>query len=116
MRKMSERLQQEQEKFMVDQQDWRDVGAGLSVLDLHETNGRRLQLVRIAPGGRVLAHRHVGTEIMYIVRGSLIVDGIRMRAGEVLIAPAGSIHRETVSAEGCEMILECSPEDELLRS
>jgi quercetin dioxygenase-like cupin family protein len=113
---MSEKLSQGQEKYGVDERKWRDVGAGLSVLDLHEENGRRLQLVRLLPQGRLLAHQHRGAEVMYVVRGSLIVDGTRMHQGEVLISPAGSVHRESWSAEGCELVIECSPEDELLRS
>src|SRR4051812_48042476 len=113
---MSEKLHQNQEKFGADEKRWRDVGAGLSVLDLHEENGRKIQLVRLTPGGRILAHKHEGTEVSYIIKGSLVVDGIRLRAGEVLVAPAGSIHRDAYSAEGCEMVLECSPNDELLRS
>jgi len=113
---MSEKLAQGQEKYGADERKWRDVGAGLCALDLHEEAGRRLQLVRIAPGGRVLAHRHAGTEIMYIVKGSMVVDGARLHAGDVLTSPAGSVHRETWSAEGCELVIECSPDDDLLRS
>jgi quercetin dioxygenase-like cupin family protein len=113
---MSEKLSQGQEKYGADERKWRDVGAGLCVLDLYEEGGRRLQLVRIAPGGRVLAHRHAGTEVMYVVKGSLVVDGIRMHTGDVLTAPPGSVHRETWSAEGCELVIECSPNDDLLRS
>lgn len=113
---MSEKLSQGQEKYGADERKWRDVGTGLCVLDLHEANGRRLQLVRIAPGGRILAHKHQGTEVMYVVKGSLVVDGARLKAGDVLTAPEGSVHRETWSAEGCELVIECSPSDELLRS
>jgi anti-sigma factor ChrR (cupin superfamily) len=113
---MSEKLSQGQEKYGADERKWRDVGTGLSALDLHEASGRRLQLVRVAPNGRILAHRHAGTEIMYVVRGSLIVDGIRLKAGDVLTSPEGSVHRETWSAEGCELVIECSPDDDLLRS
>src|SRR5215471_206995 len=102
---MSEKLSQGQEKFGADERKWRDVGAGLCALDLHEAAGRRLQLVRIAPNGRMLAHRHAGTEVMYVVRGSLIVDGVRLHAGDVLTAPADSVHRESVSFEGCELVL-----------
>ncbi|HEX9102405.1 MAG TPA: cupin domain-containing protein, partial [Polyangia bacterium] len=99
---MSEKLSQGQEKFGADERKWRDVGTGLSVLDLHEESGRRLQLARITPQGRIMAHKHRGTEIMYVVRGSLIVDGTRLKAGDVLVAPEGSVHRESWSAEGCE--------------
>jgi hypothetical protein len=53
---------------------------------------------------------------MYVVRGSLIVDGVRLKVGDVLTAPGGSMHRETWSAEGCELVIECSPNDDLLRS
>ena len=113
---MSEKLSQGQEKFGADERKWRDVGAGLCVLDLHEANGRRLQLVRLGQNGRIMAHRHAGTEVMYVVKGSLIVDGIRLHQGDVLSAPEGSVHRETWSAEGCELVIECSPDDALLRS
>ncbi|SRR6266542_1912064 len=113
---MSEKLSQGQETYGADERKWRDVGTGLSVLDLNEESGRRLQLVRIVPGGRIMAHSHKGTEIMYVVRGSLIVDGTRLKAGDVLSAPPGSMHRETWSAEGCELVIECSPDDDLLRS
>mgnify|MGYP000857560733 CR=1 FL=1 len=113
---MSEKLQQNQDKYACDEKRWRDVGAGLSVLDLHEENGRKIQLVRLLPGGRILAHKHAGTEVTYVVKGSLVIDGARLRAGEVLVAPPGTMHRDTYSAEGAELVLECSPEDELLRS
>jgi quercetin dioxygenase-like cupin family protein len=113
---ITEKLEQNQEKYAADDRRFRDVGAGLSVLDLHEENGRRIQIVRLLPGGRILAHKHSGTEVSYVVRGSLVIDGVRLRAGDVLVAPPGSIHRETYSNEGCELILECSPDDELLRS
>ena len=112
----AEKLAHGREKFSVDDRKWRDVGAGLSVLDINEEAGRRLQIVRIAPNGRILAHINKGTEIMYVVRGSLVVDGVRLNAGEVLTSPTGTVNRETWSAEGCELVIECSPEDELLRS
>jgi anti-sigma factor ChrR (cupin superfamily) len=113
---MSEKLAQGQEKYGADERKWRDVGAGLCVLDLHESNGRRLQLVRLAPNGRIMAHRHAGTEVMYVIKGSIIVDGTRMKVGDVLTSPEGSVHRESWSAEGCELVIECSPDDALLRS
>ncbi len=113
---MSEKLSGGQEKFGADERHWRDAGAGLSVLDLHEENGRRLQIARITPQGRIMAHRHRGTEIMYVMRGSLVVDGTRLKAGDVLVAPPDTVHRETWSAEGCELMIECSPDDDLLRS
>ena len=113
---MAEKFVQNQEKYASDEKRWRDVGAGLCVLDLHEENGRRLQLVRLAPGGRILAHQHAGMEVTYLIRGSMVVDGVRLRAGDVLTAAAGSVHRDSYSNEGCELMIECSPEDELLRS
>ncbi|MEO6954764.1 MAG: cupin domain-containing protein [Polyangia bacterium] len=116
MSEKAEKLAHGREKFSVDDRKWRDVGAGLSVLDINEEAGRRLQIVRLAPNGRILAHINKGTEIMYVVKGSLVVDGVRLNAGEVLTSPSGTIHRETWSAEGCELVIECSPEDELLRS
>jgi anti-sigma factor ChrR (cupin superfamily) len=113
---MSEKLSQGQEMFGADERKWRDVGAGLSVLDLYEEHGRKFQLARITPNGRIMAHKHNGTEVMYVVRGTLVVDGARLKAGDVLVAPPGSMHRESWSADGCELVIECSPDDDLLRS
>jgi quercetin dioxygenase-like cupin family protein len=112
----AEKLGHGREKFSIDDRKWRDVGAGLSVLDINEEAGRRLQIVRLAPNGRILAHINRGTEIVYVVKGTIVIDGTRLKAGDVLSSPAGTIHRETWSAEGCELIIECSPDDELLRS
>ena len=116
MSEKAEKLAHGREKFSIDERRWRDVGAGLSVLDIHEEAGRRLQIVRLAPNGRILAHINRGTEIIYVMKGSLVIDGTRLTAGEVLTSPNGTIHRETWSAEGCELVIECSPDDELLRS
>ncbi len=116
MSEKAEKLAHGREKFSIDERKWRDVGAGLSVLDINEEAGRRLQLVRLAPNGRILAHINKGTEILYVMKGSLVIDGVRLNPGEVLKSPAGTIHRETWSAEGCELVIECSPDDELLRS
>lgn len=113
---MSEKLSQGQELYGADEKKWRDVGTGLCVLDLHEVNGRRLQLARLSAGGRILAHKHAGTEVMYVVKGTLVVDGARLKPGDVLTSPEGSVHRESWSAEGCELVIECSPDDALLRS
>ena len=113
---MAEKPSGKQDHYAADERRWRDVGAGLSVLDLHQEGGRRFQIVRLSPGGRILAHRHVGTEVLYVVRGSLVVDGERLHAGDVLQSDPDTVHRETYSNEGCELMVECSPDDELLRS
>ena len=39
-----------------------------------------------------------------------------IKEGDVLTSPEGSVHRETWSAEGAELVIECSPDDALLRS
>jgi anti-sigma factor ChrR (cupin superfamily) len=116
MSEKAEKLARGREKFSIDERKWRDVGAGLSVIDINEEAGRRLQIVRLAPNGRILAHINKGTEIVYVVKGSLVIDGTRLVAGEVLSSPSGTIHRETWSEQGCELVIECSPDDELLRS
>jgi anti-sigma factor ChrR (cupin superfamily) len=113
---MAEKLTHGREKYSVDDRKWRDVGAGLSVLDINEEAGRRLQIVRLAPNGRILAHINHGTEIVYVVRGTIVIDGTRLKAGDVLSSPQGTMHREIWSPDGCELVMECSPEDELLRS
>ena len=113
---MSEKLSQGQEKFGADERKWRDVGAGLSVLDLHEENGRRLQLARITPQGRIMAHKHRGAEVMYVVRGASRRRRRAPQGGRRAGLAAGLDAPRDWSAEGCELVIECSPDDDLLRS
>ena len=61
--------------------------------------GREAVQVRvdIGPGTSVPKHQHPGEEIIYVVEGSLVyeIEGkspVTLKAGDVLIIPAGTVH------------------------
>ena len=74
--------------------------------------GREVIQVRVelAPGVTFPRHSHPGEEIIYVLEGSLEyqVDGkppVTLRAGEVLLIPAGTIHaaKNAGSVNGAEL-------------
>jgi len=71
----------------------RDYGAGVSFF-----------VARFDPGAGPGLHRHPYEETFVIQEGSVVleVDGERLEAhaGEIVVVPAGAVHRFTASAEG----------------
>ena len=74
--------------------------------------GREVIQVRVDldPGVAFPRHRHPGEEIIYVIEGSLEyeVEGkppIRLKAGDVLFIPAGTIHaaKNVGSGNGAEL-------------
>lgn len=66
--------------------------------------------VEFAPGVAFPRHSHPGEEVIYVLEGSLEyqVDGqppVTLKAGEVLLIPAGTIHaaRNVGSVNGAEL-------------
>jgi anti-sigma factor ChrR (cupin superfamily) len=62
--------------------------------------GRQTTLVRMEPGARLPAHRHVGVEQSYVIEGSLVDDDGTCSAGHFVWRRAGSVH-EAWSPDGC---------------
>jgi quercetin dioxygenase-like cupin family protein len=56
------------------------------------------------PGGGPAAHRHPYEETFVVQEGSVVfeVDGetLEARGGEIVVVPAGSVHRFSASGEG----------------
>lgn len=66
--------------------------------------GPAAALLRYAPGAKVPAHLHPGTELILVLEGELIDDEGTHPAGVLEICPPGSIH--TLSSEtGCVFLV-----------
>lgn len=74
--------------------------------------GREVVQVRVAfdPGYAFPRHTHPGEEIIYVLEGTLEyeIDGkppVRVKAGDVLFVPAGTIHaaKNVGNGEGAEL-------------
>jgi len=79
---------------------------GVEMKVLHrEDSGLFRALVRLAPGAEIPRHRHVLVEDILILDGTLVTDGVTMRAGELCHGEVGSIHAASVAPAGCTFLL-----------
>jgi len=83
-------------------------------LFLDEPGARATSLVRMDPGARYPAHRHAGTEELYVLEGTLIVEGHLLGAGDFCAAPEGTSHAPTWTDRGCTFLLTGSTDDAIV--
>ena len=93
---------------------WRDLGPGVSMKMLFNdlSGARATMLLRLAPGGTLVAHRHRQVEEFYVLEGSCICAGEFLQAGDYHRAEAGSVHPITSSEEGCLALVMTSTQNE----
>jgi quercetin dioxygenase-like cupin family protein len=86
---------------------WTDTGLGLRYKRLvHDpVHHIEITLVQMDPGASYPAHRYVGAEELFVVRGDCICEGHRLGDGDYHRAVAGAVHHPTASENGCEFIL-----------
>src|SRR5439155_15193672 len=70
---------------------------------------RFVALVRLAGGGWYPGHWHSDAEELYVLEGSLQIEGQALQAGDFYAAPAGNVHDITSGEGGCLCLL-LSPE------
>jgi quercetin dioxygenase-like cupin family protein len=79
---------------------------GVDMKVLHrDADGLFRALVRLAPGAEMPRHEHARPEDILILEGSLVIDGVTMRAGEFCHAELGSIHEVSKAPSGCTFLL-----------
>ena len=95
---------------------WIDTGVtGIRARVLAVDKARSLvtMLIRAEPGAAYPSHKHHGPEECYVIRGSVIVDGSLLRAGDFVHADSGTEHGEFSTTEGAEILLVGAIEDYL---
>jgi anti-sigma factor ChrR (cupin superfamily) len=91
-----------------DDRPWTDTplpGIQLKVLSIDQPRGVATMLIRARPGAVYPSHRHSGPEECYVIRGSVIIDGRVLRAGDFHHADADSEHGEITTTEGAEVLI-----------
>ena len=92
--------------------DWQPYSAdgrkSVEIVQLYDDRkdgaGPAAALLRYAPGAKVPAHLHPGTELILVLEGELIDDAGRHPAGTLEICPPGSRH--TLSSDvGCVFLV-----------
>ena len=96
------------------QMAWRDLGPGVSMKMLFNDSAgvRATMLLRLAPGGKLVAHRHRQVEEFYVLEGNCICAGEFLQAGDYHRAEAGSVHPITSSDAGCLALVMTSTQNE----
>jgi anti-sigma factor ChrR (cupin superfamily) len=86
---------------------WLDVGPGAKVKMLHvdPVTGERTGLMRMEAGSVYPEHDHPGSEECFVLEGVVNIEGRDYRAGDYVIAYAGSRHDVIRSASGGLVLL-----------
>lgn len=82
---------------------WSAFAPGIKVFPLSCVghDGVCVTLIHSAPGAKVPAHRHSGTEMALVLRGSFRDEHGSYRAGDLVVGESGSTHRPVAGPEGC---------------
>jgi quercetin dioxygenase-like cupin family protein len=76
-------------------------------------SGMRTQLVRFAAGARYPRHRHAGTEEIFLLEGSVRVNGVELRAGDYCRSEPGTEEIGTYSETGGLALIVSSERDDV---
>ncbi|MFN7979108.1 MAG: cupin domain-containing protein [Vicinamibacterales bacterium] len=88
-------------------------GITARVLAVDRASQMATLLLRAEPGAVYPSHHHHGGEECYVIRGSVVIDGQTLRAGDFHHADAGSDHGEIRTEDGAEVMIVGAVEDYL---
>jgi anti-sigma factor ChrR (cupin superfamily) len=89
---------------------WQETGApGLQWRPFSSSryDNRTMAMFRLEAGGTIPGHRHEGVEELYILSGTLLVEGIAVNTGDYCRAEFDSAHAPVTALTNCEFLL-CS--------
>lgn len=92
--------------------EWRptgDAGVSFKLLYVDRERSTVTTLVRMEPGARIPAHRHLGVEQCLVLEGDLRAGGVEMSAGDFNCSLPGSVH-EDLTTDGGALFLIVGPE------
>ena len=78
-----------------------------------DERGVTTRLLRFAPGTRYPNHRHAGTEEIFVLEGSLTINGLLLSAGDYCRSDPGTEEAETFSETGGMAIVISCDRDEI---
>ncbi|MFI5119814.1 MAG: cupin domain-containing protein [Thermoanaerobaculia bacterium] len=91
-------------------------GLDYKVLHRDDARGYTTRLLRFAPGSTYPAHHHGATEEVFIVAGSVVLNGVTLRAGDYCRSEAGTDETAAFSADGGMAIIVSSDTDEFVNA
>lgn len=88
-------------------------GVSYKVIARDPERGYTTRLVRFEPGIRYPKHRHGGTEEIFVLEGSVWVNGTLLKAGDYCRSMEGTEEEGTYTEDGATAIVVSSDQDEL---
>lgn len=89
-------------------------GMWTKVLFDDRENDESTILIRMRANSIYPPHRHKGIEEVYVLEGSLQVEGVELTAGDFCLSRPESVHQATYSKFGCLLMVKTSKRDEVL--
>lgn len=84
---------------------WSNLGFGGSVAAVKlsaSDAAERAHLLWAKPGVQIATHRHIGREVVLVLRGAFWDEGVRYGPGDVAVGEDGTIHAPTIdNADAC---------------
>src|SRR5205807_7093340 len=95
--------------------EWRQVAPGIEckLLATDTVRKRVSMMVRLAPGGSYVAHRHAGVEELHLLDGELWIDERKLFPGDYNYGAPGAGDERVWSETGCTCVLVTSIKDVL---
>ncbi len=87
------------------------VGVEFKLLGRDAERGITTKLIRLAPGFNYPSHRHGGVEEVFVLEGSVKVNGVLLRAGDYCRSESGTEEHGTSTVEGATAIVISSDDD-----
>ncbi|MBY0279261.1 cupin domain-containing protein [Candidatus Binatia bacterium] len=84
---------------------WKDVAPGLQRRLLSRGPDATSYVLRVAPGVTIPSHDHACVEHLFVLSGSIDVEGTLCHAGDYHRAAQGTHHAMPYSAEGCVVLV-----------
>lgn len=83
--------------------DWKKCTDGIwaKVLLDDPVSGRQIKLIRCSAGAVLPAHEHDHDEYVFMIEGEYRSEDGIVRAGDMQISPAGTVHRASMTPKGC---------------
>lgn len=88
-------------------------GIRLRVLAVDRPRGNVTMALQADPGAVYPSHRHSGPEECYVLKGSIVIDGRVLRAGDFHHADEHSDHGDITTTEGAEVLIVGAMDDYL---
>jgi anti-sigma factor ChrR (cupin superfamily) len=88
-------------------------GVSYKLISRDEERGYTTRLVRFDPGARYPTHRHGGTEEIFVLEGTVWVNGTLLKAGDYCRSDEGTEEVGTFTEDGAMAIVVSSDRDEI---